>query len=145
MSSKKSLPPNAFIGSEKPPTAAELSAALGPAGVVWDELLVELAREFDVTIHEWKCHSPKWGWALRVLRGKHTIVWLSPSTGGFEALFILGERAMRAARAAKLPKAVAETLASAPQYPEGTGVRLKVKSSRNLGALKRLVAIKIAN
>ena len=145
MSTNKTPPPNAFIGRTTKPTETELGDALGPAGAVWDELLAKLAREHAADVHEWKCHSPKWGWSLRILRKKRTIVWLSPSTGCFEVLFILGERAMQAARAAKLPKAVAQTLATAPKYPEGTGVRLAVKSPRSLGALKQLAAIKVAN
>lgn len=145
MSSNKSLPPNAFIGRATPPTVKELADALGPARLVWDELLAALAREHAADVHEWKCHSPKWGWSLRVLRKKRTIVWLSPCNGSFEVLFILGERAMQAARSARLPKAVAQTLATAPKYPEGTGVRLRVKSPRSLSALKQLATIKVAN
>jgi hypothetical protein len=137
---------NAFIGKKEPPTDSDLTTALGPTKTAWDQFLAGLAREHDVTGREWKnYYSAKWGWSLRVLRKKRTIVWLSPSNDGFEVLFILGERAMQAARAAKLPQAVAQALATAPKYPEGTGVRLRVNSSRSLRALKQLAAIKVAN
>jgi hypothetical protein len=33
----------------------------------------------------------------------------------------------------------------APKYPEGTGIRLEVKSPREIGVLKKLAAIKLAN
>ena len=33
----------------------------------------------------------------------------------------------------------------APKYTEGTGVRLEVKSSKDIGTLKKLAAIKFAN
>jgi hypothetical protein len=56
-----------------------------------------------------------------VLKKKRTIVWLSPGRGGFNVLFILSDRAVAAARAAKLPRAVLAALATAPKYPEGTG------------------------
>ncbi len=136
---------NAFIGRTSKPTEADVSAALGPARATWDELLASLARQHAVEGREWKCHSPKWGWSLRVLRRQRTIVWLSPAVGGFNVLFILGDKAVTAARAAKLPASVAHALETAPKYPEGTGLRLVVKSSRSLATLKKLAAIKIAN
>jgi hypothetical protein len=136
---------NAFIGRTSRPTVADLSAALGSAWATWDQLLVDLRAEHGVDSYEWKCHSPKWGWSLRVLRKKRTIVWLSPAADGFNVTFILGEKAMRAARETKLPARIVQVLDTAPKYPEGSGVRLMVTSSRSLGALKKLAAIKIAN
>lgn len=136
---------NAFINTPAPPTEAEVAAALGPAKAAWDQLLTDLAQELDVNVHEWKCHSLKWGWSLRVKRKARTIVWLSPSESCFTVLFILGDKAVRAARQSKLPQRIVEALDAAPRYPEGTGVRLQVSSSRTVGTLKKLAAIKLAN
>ena len=136
---------NAFIGKTSQPTNAELSDALGASKAVWDQLLADLEREHGVSVREWTCHSPKWGWSLRVKRKARTIVWLAPSRRSFDAAFILGDRAMAAAKLARLPKRVVDAMKSAPKYPEGTGVRLEVKSPRDLGALKALAAIKLAN
>jgi hypothetical protein len=139
------MPENAFINKPGPPSEAELAAALGLAKAPWDRLLGDLARELDVNVHEWKCHSPKWGWSLRVKRKARTIVWLSPSEGCFTVLFILGDKAVRAARHGKLPQRIVEALDAAPKYPEGTGVRLRVRNARMVGTLKKLAAIKLAN
>jgi hypothetical protein len=139
------MPANAFINKPGSPTEAELAAALGPAKAAWDQLLTDLAQELDVNVHEWKCHSPKWGWSLRVKRKARTIVWLSPSESCFTVLFILGDKAVRAARQSKLPQRIVEALDAAPKYPEGTGIRLQVNSSRTVGTLKKLAAIKLAN
>lgn len=136
---------NAFINRPAPPADGDLATALGPAKAVWDEFLAALERDQLANAREWKCHSPKWGWSLRVLQRKRTIVWLSPGRGGFNVAFILGEKAVAAARAARLPQVVAQALNTAPKYPEGTGLRLVVKSARSLGALRRLAAIKAAN
>jgi hypothetical protein len=138
------MPANAFINKPQP-SDAELAAALGPARAAWDRFLTELADESGVTIHEWKCHSPKWGWSLRVKRKARTIVWLTPSNGCFAVLFILGDKAVKAAQAAKLPKAISASLDAAPTYPEGTGLRIRVASERMVGTLKALAAIKLAN
>ncbi len=136
---------NAFIGKIEKPTDAELAGALGPAKTAWAQLLSELAREFTVTIHEWKCYSPKLGWSLRAKRKSRTIIWLSPCDGRFTVLFILGGKAMKAARQRQWPQRVAKALSEAPKYPEGTGVRLQVKSARDIGDIIKLAAIKVAN
>ena len=136
---------NAFIGRTEQPTEKELAAALGTSKAAWDQLLDELARESGVNVREWKCYSPKWGWSLRVKRRERTIVWLSPSPGRFNVLFILGGKAMQAARQLKLPQRIVKAMNDAPKYPEGTGVRLEVKSPKDVAALKKLAAIKLAN
>jgi len=136
---------NAFIGKKEEPTEDQLATALGPAKEVWDQFLADLAQEYGVTIHEWKCHSVKWGWSLRVKRGKRTIVWLSPREGCFGVFFIFGAKAMSAVQQCKLPKRVVEALSEARKYPEGTGVRLEVKTPQEISALKKLAAIKLAN
>jgi hypothetical protein len=137
--------PNAFIGHKSPPTADALSVALGAAFPIWEQLLGDLTADRLIDGHEWKSHSIKWGWSLRVKWKKRTIVWLSPGSGGFNVLFILGEKAVAVARQAKLPQAVLTALATAPKYPEGTGLRLVARTARDLPAIKKLAAIKAEN
>ncbi len=139
------MPANAFVNHRMPPTEAELAAALGESKAVWDQLLTVLAGEHEVNVREWKCYSPKAGWSLRVKHKDRTIVWLSPSRDSFTAAFILGDKAVRAARQSRLPQRILKALLDAPKYAEGTGVRLVVKSSRDLTALKQITAIKLAN
>lgn len=135
---------NAFIGKTEEPSDAELATALGPAKDAWDQLLGALAQDYGVT-KEWKCYSVRWGWSMRVKRGKRTIVWLSPRAGCFEVLFILGVKAMSAVGQCKLPKSVMKALGEAKKYPEGTGVRLELKKVQEISAIKKMVAIKLAN
>ena len=139
------MSPNAFINKPKQPTGAELATALGPAKAVWDQLLADLDREFDVNVHEWNSYSLKAGWSLRVKRKARTIVWLAPCLGCFRVAFILGDKAVLAAQEAKLPKHILKIINEAKKYSEGTGVRLEVKSSKDIVTLKKLAAIKLAN
>jgi len=136
---------NAFAGKPKKPTERELAEALGAAKALWDALLADLAADHGVDVREWKSYSPKYGWSLRVLRKKRTIVWLSPYPGWFQVLFILGDKALKAARAAKLSSRTLKVLDDAPRYPEGTGVRLPVKGPRALSDIKKLAGVKIEN
>ena len=138
-------PANAFLGKTVEPTDQNLATALGPAKEAWDKLLADLAQEHGVSVLEWKCYSPKTGWSLRVMRKKRTIVWLSPALDSFTVLFILGDKAVQAARQAKLPKRIITVIDDAPKYPEGTGVRLQVKTAGCLEILMKLAAIKVAS
>ena len=135
------MSPNAFIGRTKPPTDEELSTELGAARVLWDELLTELA----LPLQEWNSYSPKAGWSLKVKLKKRTIVYLAPCHGSFRVAFVLGDKAVEAARQSKLPKAVLKILDEAPRYPEGTGVRLEIAARRDLAAVKKLAEVKLAN
>jgi uncharacterized protein DUF3788 len=112
---------------------------------VWDQWLTELTRECRADIQEWNSYSPKAGWSLRVKRKTRTIVWLAPCLGCFRVAFIFGDKAMSAARQGKWPRRVIKVMDEAPKYPEGTGIRLEVKSPREIGVLKKLAAIKLAN
>ena len=139
------MSPNAFIGKAEQPTDGELTAALGPARATWDQLLVDLAREHGANVQEWNSYSPKAGWSLRVKRKERTIVWLSPREGSFIAAFILGDKAVRAAQQAKLPKSVLQMINEAKKYAEGRGVRLEPKTPKDIETVKKLAVIKLAN
>ena len=86
--------------------------------------------------------SGAWRRASNARRGPSS---LSPSERCFIVAFILGDKAVRAARLATLPKRIVAALDTAPKYPEGTGVRLRVRANRDVAALKKLAAIKLAN
>jgi hypothetical protein len=137
--------PNAFIGKPDRPTVDEVYAALGSSANVWKQLVDELAQEHDVNLQEWKSISPKYGWSLRLKLKKRTIVHLSPCNGCFRVLFILGDRAVKAARQGNLSKSVVQMIEDAPRYTEGTGVRLMVNGAKDLDPIRKLVAIKLAN
>jgi hypothetical protein len=108
-------------------------------------LLIDLDREFGVNIREWNSYSPKAGWSLRVKRKARTIVWLGPRAGSFIAALILGDKAVQAARQSKLPPRVIKIINEAKRYAEGTGVRLEVKTPKDIALVKMLAAIKLAN
>jgi hypothetical protein len=143
--SEPTILPNAFIGKAKKPTDDELTAALGPAKVLWDQLVGGLAQEHGVDVQEWNSYSPKAGWAMRLKRKDRNIVYLSPSKGGFKASFALGDRAVKAARQSGLPAPVIKLIDEAKRYAEGTAVRLDVKGPKDISIVKKLAAIKLAN
>jgi hypothetical protein len=135
------MSPNAFIGRTEHPTDEELSTELGAARALWDELITELA----LPIQEWNSYSPKAGWSLKLKLKKRTILYLAPCRGKFRVAFVLGAKAVEAARQLKLSKAVLKIIDEAPRYPEGTGVRLEIVARKDLAAVKKLAEVKLAN
>jgi len=107
--------------------------------------LVGWLAEQGAAIQEWNSYSPKAGWALKLKQKKRTIVYLGPCDGCFRVAFILGDRAVMAARKSDLAKSTLKIIDEAPRYAEGTGVRLIVKAEKDLAAIKKLALIKMAN
>src|SRR6478609_2518897 len=108
---------NAFIGKPDRPTQAELSAALGPAASLWNELIDEVGEDAGTLSEEWKgIYVNKYGWSLRLKKKGRNIVYLGPCNGCFGVGFIFSDKAVEAAKHARLPKAVSQALATAPHY-----------------------------
>ncbi len=70
---------------------------------------------------------------------------MAPCQGHFLASFALGEKAVQAAHESALPAAVLEVIDRAQKYAEGRGVRLVVKTARDVRSVETLAAIKMAN
>ena len=139
------MQPNAFIGKSKQPTAAELTAALGQARPLWDRSLAGLAEEHNLTVREWNSYSPKAGWSLRLKLKDRNILYLTPCQGCFRVSFVLGDKAVAAARQSSLPQSVIKTINAAKRYAEGTAVRLEMKKPKDIEIVKQLAAIKLAH
>lgn len=135
---------NAFIGRIAQPTADEISTALGSTATVWIELVGWLAKQGAVE-QEWKSSSAKYGWSLLLKKKKRTILYIGPCDGCFRASLVLGDRAVAAARQSDLSSSALKLLDEAPRYAEGTGLRLIVKSLKDLPTIRKLALIKLAN
>jgi hypothetical protein len=137
---------NAFIGKAEQPSPAEVSAALGPSAGLWNELIAWMADKLGVATQEWKgVYVHKYGWSLTLKLKKRTILYLAPCMGCFRVAFTLGDKALAAARDARLPKKIIQALAEAPHYPEGTGLRLVVTNAADLAPIRKLAEIKLAH
>jgi hypothetical protein len=131
-----------FDDKNKQPDDALLTKALGLAKKLWDEFIDHITREYGPVTREWGFYK---AWSLRLKSKKRTIVYLIPQIGHFICAYVLGGKATEEARRADLPKAVFKTINEARVYAEGRGFRLKVKTKRDLEAIKTLASIKMAN
>jgi len=136
--------PNAFIGNKNPPSPKDLTATLGSSAAAWKELTVWLPQK-GLSCTEWHSSSPKHGWALRPKLKSRNILYMGPCQGCFRVSLVLGDRAVAAARASDLPKAVLKEIAGAKRYGEGTPVRLTIKTPEDLVPVRILVDIKLAH
>lgn len=129
------------------PDDGDLAGLLGRSATLWKELLDTLATEFGPVDERWS-HSAKtesWSLQLKRRRDKRTILYMLPRPKHFLSAFALGEKACQAARTGGLPPKFLEAIDSAPKYPEGRGVRLEVRSRKDLEGVLRLARIKMAN
>jgi len=111
---------------------------------LWDQVLATLADEHNLTVREWNSYSPKAGWSLRLKLKGRNILYLGPCQGAFRVAFVLGDKAVAAARQSDLPRSIIKTINEAKRYPEGTAVRLEIKQAKDIGIVARLVGIKLA-
>lgn len=139
-------PPNAFLGKRDQPTDAEIDAVLGPAASLWAGIIQQVTTDAGKVTQEWQgIHVNKYGWSLRLRQSGRNIVYLIPCNGCFRVGFSLNDKAVKAAKAARLPQKVADALAAAPHYHEGTGLRVTVYEDGDLAAIRKLTQIKLAS
>lgn len=131
-----------FDDKTQPPDNNALAKSLGAAKTLWDEFIRHVAAEYAPVEEAWGFYK---SWSLRLKRKKRTIVYLLPRDGHFLCAFVYGGKATEAARNAKLPKAVLKAIDEAPVYAEGRGFRLDVRTAKDLGTMRTLAAIKMAN
>ncbi|HUA15043.1 MAG TPA: DUF3788 family protein [Verrucomicrobiae bacterium] len=134
---------NAFAGQAKRPTAKALEAVLGQSHALWKVLVIDLKRELKLDVAEWHTSSVKLGWSFRLQRNQRNIVYLGPRDRSFVAAFVLGDKAIAAARSSKFPPDVQENIAHSKRYAEGTAVRIEVKTVEDVDTVKALARIKL--
>ena len=132
------LPPNAFIGRATKPKHADLARALHESVGLWDALVAGIETEFGLK-QEWNSFSAKYGWSLRLKKKDRNIVYLAPYAGEFAVMILLGAKALAAAKH-ELPSGV---FAGAIKYPEGTAIRVPIRSQADFAIVRRLVAAKL--
>jgi hypothetical protein len=139
------LSSNAFAGHARRPTGKELASALGRTDSLWQELVAALKRDLKLDGEEWNTYSVKAGWSLRLQWKKRNIVYLGPRDGCFLASFVLGDKAVAAARQSELPPRVLKMIDEAKRYAEGTAVRIEVREAKDVTTVKMLAKIKLEN
>lgn len=133
---------SAFADKAHQPTEKDLRRVLGKAYAAWVRLIKLVSDRIAPILPVWSFTTAKFGWSIRLKRNDRVILYMTPREDHFLVSFALGEKAVAAARAHKLPTAVLKIIESAPKYAEGRGVRLEVRQVREVSALATLAEIK---
>lgn len=136
---------SAFDDRACPPEDRALEHVLGRTSSLWARLKNDLQEAYGPLIEEWNFSGKAYGWSFRLKQKKRTIVYMTPCRAHFLASFALGEQACRAAHSAGLSPSVLALIDGAPKYAEGRGVRISVRSARDLVSVESLAAIKVAH
>ena len=134
---------SAFDDKSRPPKNAELAATLGKTYVLWNELVKRIASRFTPLSIEWGFSSQATGWGLRLKCEKRAVLYMTPCRGYFLTSFALGEKAVKVARESGLPASVLAVIDHAKKYAEGRGVRLEVRSTKDIQNIEKLTQIKM--
>jgi hypothetical protein len=134
----------AFDDADAPPTERTLAAVLRRAHGSWELLRRTLQAAHGPLAEQWQFAGKAFGWSLRLRQGKRVLVYMLPCPSFFLASFALGEKACRAARSAGLPEPLLAVLDAAPKYAEGRGVRIPVRTRKDVDGVVRLAALKAA-
>lgn len=136
---------SAFGKGSAAPTDADLRIVLGRAYPSWDKLLAGIRERISPIAEVWAYTNTSTGWGLRLRHKERVILYMTPQQAQFLVSCVLGEKAVAAAQATRLPAAIRHAVAASPRYAEGRGVRVVVKSARQIPGLVALAQIKWHN
>jgi hypothetical protein len=133
-----------FDDKTKEPTLSELREVLGETAPLLNEIEEHIKREYGELTHEWKYYSKKAGWTLSLIHKRRKVLGLIPDKGGFAVGFVLGKRAVAAARESALPPEILLAIEDAREYVEGRSFRFDITAPADVETVKKLITIKMA-
>ncbi len=136
---------SAFDDKAKEPQTPDLRSMLGRSSAHWEELVAHIEAEYAPLDKTWNFSGAKWGWSLRLKQKKRTVLYMTPCSKHFLVGFALGEKAVGAAYAVPLANSTLAIIDAAPKYAEGRGVRVEVRTKKDLAGVKDIAKVKMAN
>jgi hypothetical protein len=136
---------NAFMEKSIQPDGRRLTHALGERAILWETIKNHIAQKHGEVNEEWKFYNTKSGWTLKVLLKKRNLFFFVPLQGSFRLAFIFGDKAVAAVAKSDLPEAIKNEIKNARKYAEGRGLRIEVKSQKDVEHVKKLIDIKVGN
>ena len=127
-----------------PPTSADFSDLLGPAGTLWTELQDAIRVACPNVTERWIYGGRKYGWSCRLERLRKGILYMTPDAGQVRVGVALSDAARETALSGDLPIAIREGLVATTKAMEGWPVRLAVRTPNDLASVLTLARIKLA-
>jgi len=134
-----------FTDQSVKPDNIRLTKALGNRAKFWEAIKKYIGDTYGASNEEWKFYGAASGWTLKVLLKKRNLFFFTPLGGYFRVAFVFGDKAVGAVEKSGLPKDLINALKNARKYAEGRGVRVEVRSLKDVESVMRLIDIKIQN
>jgi len=120
-----------------------VSAALGGAAPLWDELRTHVGENYPDITGEWKHYGKAAGWTYKLISKKRNLLFFIPRTDCFRVRIVLGEKASACAEKDDgLPEEIKAAIHAATPYAEGRSIDIDVNRREQLEAIKCLLKIK---
>jgi hypothetical protein len=132
---------DAFFDPAAPPSPGAVDILLGARRKPWHDLLREV--EAMGALGAWTWGGPRYGWEWKARRGGKPFITLSPHSGGFQALIILGTADSNAAAGLRLGPRVRATYQSARVFPDGRWLFHEVEADPEVADLVTLLRLKL--
>ena len=126
------------------PSEESISAELGAARALWDQVISLVAGRFGPVEQEWKPSKTNFGSMCLIKVKKRTLIYLTPDTQAVSIGIVLGERAVQLALASKVPEVIKDLIRDARPYAEGRGIRFVLTADIDANVICDLIAIKLA-
>ena len=136
---------SAFPDKSIIPDDGMVSAVLGGAAAIWDELRAHVVDTYPDITAEWKHYGKAAGWTYKLISNKRNLLFFIPRNGNFRIRIVLGEKASAQAQASPLPDDIKAAISSAKSYAEGRSIDIDVDRREQLEAIKLLLKIKYEN
>ncbi|MBN2201105.1 DUF3788 domain-containing protein [bacterium] len=144
-SAKPDVPPDPMHDGSREPDEELLRSMLGKTMPLLTELRSRLADAFPSVREEWKFYGRKYGWSMKMLLGKRNLFFFAPLDGRFQIGFTFGDRAVEAVERSGIPARMKKDLRESKRYMEGRGLRVVVRSRRDVEAVMELADVKNRN
>lgn len=136
---------NAFMEKSIQPDDRQLARVLGKKSPFWEAIKQHIVQKHGNFTEEWKFYSTKSGWTLKVLLNKRNLFFFVPLQGTFRVAFVFGDKAVAAVEKSSLTEKLKNELSNARKYVEGRGLRIEVRSQKDVEHIKKLIDIKVGN
>lgn len=121
----------------------EFERVFGRSLYLWIDLKKFLRRTFKDVTEEWKFFSEGSACVIKFVQGKRILFYITPGNHQFETAFSFGNKAVEAILKSDLPQEYIDKLISAKQFLGGRGLKINVKSNKQLVVVKKLITVKI--
>lgn len=133
---------SAFLDRSAPPEEATLYGVLGNAARRWERLTSVLVERVGAS-GEPRWDGPRSGWCIPFRRAGRPLLTLTPRSGGFDAMVVLGQAEADEARGLRLGEATRRAFLDSPQLHDGRWLFLSIGSDEDLDDLLRLLCVKL--